>query len=84
MVTTVKEDNGVEAYCQLVYFNQPNTKARSLQLHREVMGFRFDKDQTSNWSFLKFEEFIDEYEKASKEKTSYSFKLGTVRHGPQV
>ncbi|CAE7300201.1 unnamed protein product, partial [Symbiodinium sp. CCMP2456] len=78
VVTTVKEENGLEAYRQLVFFNQPNTKARSLQLHREVMGFRFDKDKTYNENFLKFEELIDEYEKASKEKTSDSFKMGTV------
>ncbi|CAE7457814.1 unnamed protein product, partial [Symbiodinium microadriaticum] len=49
VVTTVKEENGLEAYRQLVFFNQPNTK-----------------------------ELIDEYEKASKEKTSDSFKMGTV------
>ncbi|CAE7514351.1 unnamed protein product [Symbiodinium sp. CCMP2592] len=78
VVTAVKEENGIEAYRQLVNFNQPNTKARSLQLHREVMSFRFDKDKTYNENFLKFEELIDDYEKASSEKTSDSFKMGTV------
>ena len=42
------------------------------------MSFRFDKERTYNENFLKFEEPIDENEEASKEKTSDSFKMGTI------
>ena len=78
VVHAVKDQNGMEAYRQLLYFNQPNTKARALQLQRELQAFRFDKDKTYNENLLKYEEMIEEYEKASKERTSDAFKIGTI------
>ena len=61
----VASENGFEAWRLLVEEHQPHNRARSLQLLNQVLHFRFDNKKSTQENILKFEESIEEYEKAS-------------------
>ena len=81
VLQAITQEIGLEGYRQLLEFNAPATKARSLQLQRQIMNFRFTKDAGYGENILKFEELLEEFERAWREKVSESLKIGTLVDG---
>ena len=61
-IKQVASENGFEAWRMLVEEHQPHTRARSLQ---QSSTTSFDAKKSTSENLLKFEEMIEEYERAS-------------------
>ena len=68
VLKAITQQNGLEGYCRILEFHAPATKARSLQFQRQIMNYRFSKEAGYSENILKFEELLEEFERASQEK----------------
>ena len=79
----VANENGFETWRLLVEEHQPHNRARSLQLLNQVLHFRFDNKKSTQENILKFEEYIEEYEKASGDIVQEDLKISVVLGGTE-
>ena len=79
----VPRENGFEAWRLLVEEHQPHSRARSLQLLNNVLHYRFDNKKSTQENLLKFEEAIEEYEKASGDLVAEDMKISIVLGGTE-
>ena len=79
----VPHENGFDAWRLLVEEHQPHSRARSLQLLNNVLHYRFDNKRSTQENILKFEELIEEYEKASGDLVAEDMKISIILGGTE-
>ena len=82
-IKQVASENGFEAWRMLVEERQPHTRARSLQLLNSVLNHKFDAKKSTQENLLKFEEMIEEYERASGSVMDDDLKVSVVLGGTE-
>ena len=80
-IKQVASENGFEAWRMLVEEHQPHTRARSLQLLNSVLNHKFDAKKSTQENLLKFEEMIEQYERASGSIMDDDLKVSVVLGG---